>query len=136
MSNPVWPAHILIHTLAAGAALLVGVLQLTGAKGTTTHRALGWTWVALMAVVAGTSVLIRDRGLPNIAGYTPIHLFTVLTLVTLPMVVLRARRGDVAGHRRAVRNLFFGALVLAGVFTLLPSRRIGHMLWSALGLMG
>jgi len=136
MTSPVWPAHILIHALAAGAALLVGILQFAGAKGTTAHRALGWTWVALMLVVAGTSVFIRDVGLPNIAGYTPIHLFTLLTLATLPVIVMRARRGDVAGHRRAVRNLFFGALVLAGVFTLLPSRRIGHMLWSALGLVG
>jgi len=136
MNASLWPPHILVHVLAAGAALVVGLVQFAGAKGTQTHRILGWAWVALMALVAGSSVLIRDVGMPNVAGFTPIHIFTVVTLLTLPRIVMRARRHDVAGHRRVVRHLFIGALVLAGVFTLLPDRRLGHMLWSALGVIG
>jgi uncharacterized membrane protein len=59
-----------------------------------------------------------------------------VTLITLPIVVIRARRKNIAGHRKAVTRLFFGALVIAGIFTLLPSRRLGHLLWSSLGLIG
>jgi len=136
MNASIWPPHILIHALAAAAALLVGIVQFAGAKGTHAHRLLGWTWIALMGVVAATSVLIRDRGMPNLAGFTPIHLFTVLTLATLPLIALRARRHNVRGHRRAAIFLFVGALVIAGLFTLMPGRRIGHMLWSALSLAG
>jgi uncharacterized membrane protein len=40
----------------------------------------------------------------------------------LPIAVWRAHRHDVNSHRRAMLGLFFGALVIAGVFTLLPGR--------------
>ncbi|MDZ7651866.1 MAG: DUF2306 domain-containing protein [Burkholderiaceae bacterium] len=136
MNASAWPPHILIHTLAAGAALLIGLLQLAGAKGTLTHRRLGWTWVALMLVVAGSSLLMRDTGMVNLAGFTPIHLFTLLTLVLLPVAVHRASRHDRAGHARAMTGLISGALVIAGLFTLAPGRRLGTLLWSALGLTG
>jgi uncharacterized membrane protein len=134
--NPTWPLHITIHTLAALTALVLGIVQLAAPKGTINHRVLGWVWVIAMLVVALTSLLIRDNGLPNIGGYTPIHIFTLVTLITLPIVVIRARRKNIAGHRKAVTRLFFGALVIAGIFTLLPSRRLGHLLWSSLGLIG
>jgi uncharacterized membrane protein len=33
------------------------------------------------------------------------------------------------GHRKTMRGLFSGACVIAGVFTLLPSRFLGQVLW-------
>lgn len=40
----------------------------------------------------------------------------------LPIAVLHARRHNVSQHRWAMLGLFIGALVIAGVFTLLPGR--------------
>jgi uncharacterized membrane protein len=52
----------------------------------------------------------------------PIHLLAIFTLVMLPIAIWRAHRHDVARHRRAMLGRFLGALVIAGLFTLLPGR--------------
>ena len=73
-----------------------------------------------MAVVCVTAFFIHQL---RIWGpWSPIHLLAVFTLVMLPIAVWRAHRHDVKRHRRAMLALFFGALVIAGVFTLLPGR--------------
>ncbi len=82
-----------------------------------------------MGTVALTSVFIRDYRLPNLFGYTPIHLFTVLTAVLLPISVWNARRGNVAPHRRTMKGLYAGGCIVAGVFTLVPGRFLGDLLW-------
>jgi uncharacterized membrane protein len=40
----------------------------------------------------------------------------------VPLAVLHARRHRVAHHRWAMIGIFFGALVIAGAFTLFPGR--------------
>jgi uncharacterized membrane protein len=40
----------------------------------------------------------------------------------LPIGVLAAHRHEVERHRRTMIGLFFGALVIAGLFTLWPGR--------------
>ena len=54
--------------------------------------------------------------------WSPIHLLSILVLVTLPLAVWHARRHDVRRHRNAMTAFFMGALVIAGAFTLLPGR--------------
>jgi uncharacterized membrane protein len=127
---------VFFHLVTAFAALWLGVVILARRKGTGSHRALGWAWVALMGSTALASAFIRDDQMPNIAGFTPIHAFTVLVAVMLPLGIVRIRNGNVAGHRKTMRGLFTGACVLAGVFTLLPGRFLGRLLWHhGLGLM-
>lgn len=120
---------VFFHLLTALAALLVGAFVLARRKGTPSHKLLGWTWVLLMASTAGASAFLRDDGILNIGGITPIHAFTVLTALVLPRGIWQIRRGNVAGHRRSMRNLYLGACALAGVFALLPARFLGRLLW-------
>ncbi len=120
---------VFFHLITAFAALLLGGVVLARRKGDGSHRALGRAWVVLMASTALASGFIRDYQLPNLAGFTPIHAFTVLVAVMLPRGIWLIRRGDVAGHRKTMRGLYIGACVLAGVFTLLPSRFLGQLLW-------
>jgi uncharacterized membrane protein len=47
---------------------------------------------------------------------------SIFTLVTLPLAVWAAHRHEVTAHRRAMIMPFSGALVIAGLFTLLPGR--------------
>jgi uncharacterized membrane protein len=126
---------IFVHLICALAALALGAVILARRKGTPSHRATGWVWVTLMATVTLTSAFIRDYGLPNIAGYTPIHGLTVFVALQLPRGVLQARRGDVQAHRKTMRGLYIGGCIVAGAFTLLPMRFLGRQLWSALGLI-
>jgi uncharacterized membrane protein len=65
----------------------------------------------------------------NIAGFTPIHGFTVMTLYALPKGIYQIRKGNIQAHRKTMRGLFIGACVVAGLFTLLPGRFLGNMLW-------
>jgi len=120
---------VFVHMVAALAALLLGGFLLTRRKGDAGHRTLGWTWVVLMATVVVSSAFIRDYRMPNVAGITPIHFFTLLTAISLPSAVLAARRGDIALHRKSMRALYMGACVVAGVFTLVPGRYLGTLVW-------
>jgi uncharacterized membrane protein len=126
---------VALHLAAAVGALIVGALLMARRKGTFSHRTLGWSFVVLLGAAALTSAFIRDTGMPNIAGYTPIHLLTVVTAVFLPLGVLHARRGNVQDHRRTMTWLYIGACIVAGLFTLVPGRFLGNLLWhQGLGL--
>lgn len=111
---------IQIHAFAAMTAFALGIVQLAAPKGTIPHRALGWTWVTLMTVVAVTAFFIHELRIWG--AWSPIHLLAIFTLVMLPLAVLRARRHDVARHRRAMLSLFTGALLIVGLFTFFPGR--------------
>jgi uncharacterized membrane protein len=111
---------IALHAFAAMAALALGMVQLASPKGTLPHRALGWVWVVLMLLVAGSSFLIHDMRMWGI--WSPIHLLSILVLVMLPLAVLAARRHRIRAHRLTMIGLFTGALVIAGVFTFVPGR--------------
>ena len=120
---------VFFHLVTAFAALLLGAIILMRRKGTTSHRLLGWVWVALMGSTALATAFIRDYQLPNIAGITPIHAFTVLVAVGLPRGIWHIRHGNVQAHRKQMKGLFIGGCILAGVFTLVPGRFLGTLLW-------
>ncbi|NIX75115.1 DUF2306 domain-containing protein [Microvirga terricola] len=117
------PLLIQVHAASAVAALVLGSYQMLSPKGTPSHRRTGWIWAALMMTVAVTSLGILSNW-PMIGPFGPIHALSALTVLTLPAAVIHARRGRIAGHRRAMMGLFFGGLVVAGVFTLMPGRLI------------
>ena len=109
-----------MHAFAAMAAFVLGVVQFAAPKGTLPHRTVGWIWVTLMALVAVSSFWIHRIRL--FGPLSPIHLLSIFVLVMLPIAVWKAHRHQVSGHRRAMTGMFLGALVIAGVFTLLPGR--------------
>jgi uncharacterized membrane protein len=109
-----------LHAFAAMTAFVLGVVQLAAPKGTLPHRTLGWIWVGLMAGVALSSFWIHQIRL--FGPWSPIHLLSIFTLAMLPLAVWKARSHQVADHRRVMIGLFSGALVIAGLFTLLPGR--------------
>jgi uncharacterized membrane protein len=114
------PIAIQIHAFAAIAAFVLGAVQLAAPKGTVPHRLLGWSWAALMLVVAISSFWIHELRLWG--QWSPIHLLSLLTLIALPLAIYYARQRDVRRHRRVMIGLFAGALVIAGIFTFLPGR--------------
>lgn len=120
-------AVIQIHTYAALAAFLLGLLQFAGTKGVTLHRLLGYAWAALMLVVAGTAFWIHEIRL--LGPWSPIHLLALGTLIAVPAAVLAARRRRTRTHRDAMIGLFVGALVVAGVFTFVPGRIMHALLF-------
>ena len=114
------PWIIQLHCLLAlGLLILTGIL-LSFKRGKRMHRILGWVWVICMAVVALSSFWISTIG--QFGPFSAIHVLSVFTLVSLIVNVRHARRHNVKAHQRGMKSLIFGALILAGVFTLLPGR--------------
>lgn len=120
---------VAIHLAMAGSALLLGPIALTLKKGTRGHRAAGYAWITLMLAAAVSSLFIRDYRLPNIAGYTPIHLFVPLTFFGIASAIWAISQGRVRAHRSAMWGTYLGGCVAAGVMALLPQRYLGDLLW-------
>ncbi|NDF74996.1 MAG: hypothetical protein EB114_12575 [Betaproteobacteria bacterium] len=125
MSNTAypWTPVIILHTLAATTAVVLGAALLIRPKGTFHHRLFGWLWVVLMASVAVLSFGIQRKGL------SWIHLLSVFTLVMLIVGVRNAKSHKVMQHRYSMKGIYLGALVITGLFTLLPTRLIGSALF-------
>ena len=124
-----WTPLIATHAALAGVALVLGAcLLFMRNKGQRAHRIGGWLWVLCMAAVAGVSF-----GIYGPSGYSWIHGLSVYTLISLVTGVVAARAHRVKAHRINMIALYVGALIIAGLFTLLPGRLIGQALWSWVG---
>jgi uncharacterized membrane protein len=119
-----WTPVIVTHATLAAAAVLLGASILRMRKGHRWHRMLGWIWVLLMASVAGISFAIHR---PD--GFSWIHGLSVFTLVSLTVGVFLARTHRVRAHRQHMIALYLGALLITGLFTLLPGRLLGQWFW-------
>ncbi len=115
---------IQIHVVAAMSALLLGVVQLVAPKGTLPHRTLGYVWALLMVTTALTAIFIREI---NGGDFSFIHIFVPLTFLGLFGVIANARKMQTDKHRNAVMGLFFGALMLPGLFAFMPGRLMWQM---------
>ena len=120
--SPLWaePSPIPFHAVVALSALVLGAVQLVGAKGTTIHRHIGTVWVLLMLGVALSALFIHAIRLWG--PFSPIHLLIPVTLLGLWQAVAAARRGNVWLHKLMMTSLYGLALVVTGLFTLLPNR--------------
>ncbi len=87
-----------VHAFAAMTAFVLGLVQFAAPKGTLPHRTLGWIWVALMLAAAISSFWIHQIRL--VGPWSPIHLLSILVLVSVPLAVWKAHHHRVADHRR------------------------------------
>ncbi|WP_093252725.1 DUF2306 domain-containing protein [Rubrimonas cliftonensis] len=129
--SPLWNAGWLIasHAVAAMLAVVLGLVQLLGPKGSQAHRALGWLWVALMLWTAGGSLWIHT--MRAFGPFSAIHALSLIVLATTPLAALHGRAGRVARHRTGMIMLYLLALLLAGLFTLAPGRVMHRVVFGA-----
>jgi uncharacterized membrane protein len=117
--------QIKVHVVAVTLATFFGVIIFLNRKGSGFHKLMGWTYVLLMTATAVSAAFIRrppGGDFPNIAGYTPIHLFVVLTAITLPMAIIHIKAGRVRQHAGSMIGLFVGGVIIAGILAFLPGR--------------
>ncbi|MEX3010929.1 DUF2306 domain-containing protein [Hoeflea sp. TYP-13] len=113
-------AAIQIHVYAALAAAVLGAYVFVRRKGTPAHRLAGRIWILLMAVTSVSSFAIHEI---NLWGrWSPIHILSAATLISLLAAVLLARRGKIRGHRFTMISTYVGALLVAGTFSFSPGR--------------
>ncbi|MEX0645530.1 MAG: DUF2306 domain-containing protein [Parvularculaceae bacterium] len=126
------PIQIRTHVVAVVGATLLGLVIFLNRKGTNFHKTLGWSFVTLMTITAVSAVFIRrppGDGVPSLAGFTPIHLFVLLTAVSLPMAIIHIKNGRVAHHARTMIGLFVGGIIIAGILAFLPGRIMNNVVF-------
>lgn len=114
------------HLSTVCIALALAPIQMLRRKGDRLHRLIGRVWAVLLFVTALISFDIRGL---NDGRLGPIHVLSAVMLVSVPAMVWAARTGRIQLHQRFARSITIGALVVAGFFTLLPSRDLGSWLF-------
>lgn len=120
------PAIVWTHIATVIVALALTPVILLGRRGDRRHRTLGVIWVTAMLLTAALSLGIH---LIDPGRFSLIHILSVWTLIQVPILWHSARTHRVVRHRRAVRGLVTGALLIAGFFTFPFDRLLGHWLF-------
>ena len=124
---------IAIHLSAALGAVASGPVALwarrNGAQRPRLHRAFGYAWVTLMLITAISAMFITGGPGPRLAGFGLIHLMVPVTLFGLFGAFWFLFKGNINSHRKTMQNLYIGACVVAGSFTLLPERYLGNLVF-------
>lgn len=120
------PAVIWLHLATIMLALALTPVLLWRPRGTLAHRQLGYVWSGAMFLTAADSLFVTTS---RPGHFSLIHVLSVVTIVLVPLLVINARRHKVASHRRTVRGMIIGALLIAGFFTFPFDRLLGHWLF-------
>lgn len=112
---------LVLHVATVLPALPLGAYILVARKGGQLHRLLGRIWAGLMVTTSVSSFWLGE-------GLSFIHLFSVMTLISVPLAIFWIRRGDVERHQRTMTYVYVG-LVVAGLFSFVPGRLFGSWLF-------
>ena len=118
---------IVVHTLASLLAFFIGPVAILRRRRDWLHRQAGHLWVAAMVVSAVTALGIFQICL--IGPLSPIHLLPFLVAFMLWRAVRAILAGDMVTHGRTMTQLYIWSMGVAGLFTLLPGRRMNAALF-------
>lgn len=116
------PPLVWLHIATICLALALTPVMLLRGRGDRRHRQLGYLWLGAMVATALASYGIRS------GGFSLIHILSTITLLGCWRALVTARRHDWRNHRRTLRAIVGGALLLAGFFTFQFDRILGHWL--------
>jgi uncharacterized membrane protein len=116
---------IQIHAGLAILSFALGPVALLRSRRDMMHKVAGYVWVLAMFGTAITSLFISEN--PMLGPFSPIHILSVITLGGLTYALRAAIRRDTIAHGRAMRALYAQALIIPGVFTFLPGRRMNAL---------
>jgi uncharacterized membrane protein len=124
--------QVIVHLAAALSAAVLGPFalwaRLAGKQRPKLHRAFGYAWVTMMVITAISALFIKSR-FAFWLHFSWIHLFIPATLIGLFFAFRSLVKGDIQGHRKRMLGLYLGVCLGAGVFTLLPGRFLGQLIW-------
>jgi len=128
---------IQIHVASAICAVILGPIALLRRSRDIWHRRFGKAWVVVMFMTAASSFAISEfRVFGPFGPFGPIHMLSCLTIYGLWQSVKAARGGNIARHQAEMRNLYFWAIGIAGIFTFLPGRRMNRAFFESAPQLG
>jgi len=126
---PQWgmvPVLVWAHLATILPALALTPVMLLRPRGDSLHRLLGKVWVAAMLLTAILSFGVRESRHGNLGL---VHIISAYVVLVAPLIWWTARNHQVARHRRMVRGMVTGALLVAGFFTFPFGRMLGTWLF-------
>lgn len=121
-ASPAIQAHLTTVVLAAA----IGLFLILDRKGTRLHRQLGYIYMAAMFATGLVTLTIPRLPFgPHLGPFGPLHLFSLLALVSVPAALWAARTGRWMLHGRLMGGLFVGGIGIAGLGAFTP----GRLLW-------
>jgi len=135
--DPILNADFIIrlHICFAFLALAFGPVALFRKRRDRLHRLSGYVAIVGMLGLALSGLAIKSD-IAIIAHFGPIHLFSVMATWGIAEAMYHIYRGDIAKHRASMMSTWFGALGLAGLFTLLPGRTLNRALFGEPSQLG
>lgn len=121
------PLVIWGHLVTVLIALALTPVMLLRPRGDRRHRLLGKIWVVAMFLTAAESFFVRFS---NHGNFSFIHIISAFVVIGAPAIWWSAYTHRIARHRRQVRGMVTGALLIAGFFTFPFGRMLGQWLFS------
>ena len=124
---------IYIHAFFALSAVPLGLYIFLTKKGTKKHKLFGRIWVAWLVTISLTAIFIQEI---TPGEYSFIHLLIPLTIGSLIFSIWSIRKFKQtalqkykSSHMTSMIGVYVGALIVAGVFTLMPGRMFYQILF-------
>ncbi|MEQ9231705.1 MAG: DUF2306 domain-containing protein [Cyclobacteriaceae bacterium] len=119
-----------IHLSTIIPCVIIGTVLLLIKKGTPIHKKAGRVYMILMLFTAVITLFMPAKvGATFLGHFGWIHLLSFLTIWTVPTAYTAIKKGNVKSHKRKMIILYFGAIIIAGVFTLMPGRYLNDLLF-------
>lgn len=119
-----------LHLFTVIPCFIIGTVYYLSKKGTVFHKQMGRIYLVLMLFTATVTLFMPAAiGATFLDHFGWIHLFSALTIYTLPTAYLSIKKGNVKVHKRKMILLYFGTLIIAGGFTLAPGRYLHELLF-------
>lgn len=120
-----------VHLATVLPCVIMGAALFMMKKGTRIHKATGKVYMILMLTTGLVSLFMQARVGPRLLNHFGfIHLFSALTLYSVPAAYFAIRRGDIRRHKNNMIGLFTGGILIAGAFTLVPGRFLHDLLFN------
>lgn len=116
------------HLITVVPCVFLGAYVLLAKKGTSVHRFLGKIYMILMLITGLITLFMPALVGPQFLDHFGwIHLFSFLTIYTVPTAYTAIRKGNVRAHKRKMVLLYIGAILIAGGFTFAPGRYLNEL---------
>ena len=125
------PIPVKLHLATVLPAFAIGsYLIFISAKGAPHHRVLGYAYLTLMTITAGTTLFIHEVNPDGFMGLSFVHLFIPLTIYGVVAAVAGARTHNHRLHRNAMIALYVGGFLIAGGTAFGPGRMLHQVFFS------
>lgn len=120
------------HLFTIIPCFLIGTVLLIIKKGTTVHTFTGRIYMVLMMFSAVATLFMPAKVGPTLFNHFGwIHALSLLAIYTVPTAWIAIKNNNVKSHKRKMILLYFGGLIVAGVFTFSPGRYMHQLFFGA-----